>query len=247
MSGTDANAGSVLAELHDLGLLLAMIPEFEHVTGRVQHDVYHVYTVDVHSVAAVDRLHAIARGDVDDASALPAQLLADADRLDLLCLATLLHDIGKGRGGAHARIGAEMAPAVAARLGLGDDDAEAVAWLVREHLTLYHVATRRDPGDPATVASLVESVGDPWRLRALYLLTVADLSTTSPTAMTSWKARVLDELYRRVDDALRAGDPHLDQRLGTLRAEFAVACGAGRTKNTVELCLWSANRSERTL
>lgn len=205
VSGTETNEDSVLAELHDLGILLAMVPEFAHVTGRAQHDIYHVYTVDVHSVAAVDRLHAIARGDLDEELPMPAHVLADTDRIEILCLATLLHDIGKSRGGSHARVGADMAPSIAARLGLGPDDAATVAWLVAEHLTLYHAATRRDLGDPTTLASLVETVRDPWRLRALYLLTVADLSTTSPTAMTSWKARMLDELFRRVDDALSTG------------------------------------------
>lgn len=219
VSGTETNAGSVLAEMHDLGLVLAMVPEFAHVTGRVQHDVYHVYTVDVHSLAAVDRLHAIARGDLADEYPLPARLLADTDRIDILCLATLLHDIGKSRGGSHARVGADMAPPIAARLGLGPDDAAAVAWLVLEHLTLYHAATRRDLGDPATLAALVETVRDPWRLRALYLLTVADLSTTSPTAMTSWKARMLDELYLRVDEALHGGDAPHDDRVAALRAQ----------------------------
>jgi len=225
VSETETNAGSALAELHDLGLLLAMIPEFAHVTGRVQHDIYHVYTVDVHSVAAVDRLHAIARGEREDEFPLPTQLMADTDRVEILCLATLLHDIGKSRGGSHARIGADMAPAIAARLGLGPDDAAAVAWLVLEHLTLYHAATRRDLGDPATLTALVAAMGDPWRLRALYLLTVADLSTTSPTAMTTWKARVLDELYRRVDDALHAGAA-LDDRGATLRAQCLARCPA---------------------
>ncbi len=226
VSETEGNAGSVVAELHDLGLVLAMIPEFAHVTGRVQHDIYHVYTVDVHSVAAVDRLHAIARGEREEEFPLPTLLMADTDRVEILCLATLLHDIGKSRGGSHAKVGADMAPAVAARLGLGPDDAALVAWLVLEHLTLYHAATRRDLGDPATLTALVDAMGDPWRLRALYLLTVADLSTTSPTAMTTWKARVLDELYRRVDDALRA-DPSHGDRAATLRAQCLARCPAG--------------------
>ncbi len=218
VSGTETNEDSVLAEMHDLGLLLAMVPEFAHVTGRVQHDVYHVYTVDVHSVAAVDRLHAIARGDLAEEFPTPAHVLADTDRIEILCIATLLHDIGKSRGGSHARVGADMVPPIAARLGFGPDDRHTIAWLVAEHLTLYHAATRRDLGDPATLASLVDAVRDPWRLRALYLLTVADLSTTSPTAMTSWKARMLDELFRRVDDALSDGPSGAD-RVEALRAQ----------------------------
>ncbi|MFO0624906.1 MAG: [protein-PII] uridylyltransferase [Polyangiales bacterium] len=209
VSSAAENPGSVLAVVHDLGLLLAVIPEFEAVTARVQHDVYHVYTVDVHSVAAVDHLHALARGEHADALPQATARLADLDRRDLLCLATLLHDVGKAHGRHHARAGALMAGPIARRLGLGDDDADAVAWLVQEHLTLYHVATRRDLGDPDTTARFADLARHPWRLDALYLLTVADLSTTSPTAMTAWKARVLEELYARVAAALR-GRPEVD-------------------------------------
>lgn len=202
VSAAEQGAASVLAELHDLGLLLAIVPEFGPVTGRIHHDVYHVYTVDVHSVAALDRLHQIARGELSELYALPTRVLADLERRDLVCLATLLHDVGKGRGGDHSAVGAELAARIARRLLLSSEDADEVAWLVREHLTLYHLATRRDLSDPATLAQVIGLVRDPWRLRALYLLTVADLSTTSPTSMTTWKARMLDDLLRRAEEAM---------------------------------------------
>jgi [protein-PII] uridylyltransferase len=215
VSATEQGATSVLAELHDLGLLLALVPEFGPVTGRVHHDIYHVYTVDVHSVAAVDRLHQIARGEMREEFALAAHTLADLERRDLLTLATLLHDVGKGRGGDHSAVGAELARPIARRMGLDDEEAGQVAWLVQQHLALYHFATRRDLGDPATLAQITSLVGTSWRLRALYLLTVADLSTTSPTAMNSWKARMLDEVLRRTEEALggvtNAGHAHADE------------------------------------
>src|SRR5262249_26641845 len=115
---------------------------------------------------------------------------------------------------------------IARRLGLCPEDAEQVAWLVREHLSLYHLATRRDLGDPATLSHLTDLVGDAWRLRALYLLTVADLSTTSPTAMTSWKARMLDELLRRTDEALGRVDAHAVPQADELRRRAIAAAGA---------------------
>jgi [protein-PII] uridylyltransferase len=205
VSAAEQGEGSVLAELHDLGLLLAMVPEFAPVTGRVHHDVYHVYTVDVHSVAAVDRLHEMARGEHAEAFDNAALVLADVDRRSLLCLATLLHDVGKGRRGDHSAIGAQLVATIAPRLGLSTEDAECVAWLVRQHLALYHVATRRDLSDPETIAPVAKLVGSEWRLRTLYLLTVADLSTTSPTSMTTWKAKMLDELLRRTEEALAGG------------------------------------------
>ena len=236
VSETETNTGSVLAELHDLGLMLAMVPEFGHVTGRVQHDVYHVYTVDVHSIAALDRLHAIARGEKSDELALATRLIGGLDRRELVCLATLLHDIGKSRGKPHARVGADLSLTVARRLRLGEDDALTVAWLVLEHLTLYHAATRRDLGDPMTLAQLVETARDAWRLRALYLLTVADLSTTSPTAMTSWKARMLDELYVRVSEAQAAHPARFTNHAGALLIQ-AVANAPEEARPQVERLL----------
>lgn len=193
--------GSILRELHDVGLLLGMIPEFDPVVGRVHHDIYHVYTVDVHSVAAVDRLRTLARGELASEYPLACRIAGDNQRKIPLYVATLLHDVGKGAGGAgHSERGAEMSGAICARLGLSQEDAEEVRWLIAEHLTMYHIATRRDLDDPATVASFAETIaksgGSPLeRLQHLYLLTIADISTTSPTAMTSWKARMLDDLF----------------------------------------------------
>src|SRR5690606_29167171 len=193
---------SILRELHELGLMLAMVPEFEPLTGRVQHDVYHVYTVDVHSVAAVDRLRAIKRGDFTTELPLASRLAAELPRPTPLFLGVLLHDIGKTHGKDHSRKGAAMAGPIAERLGLSAVDVAHVVWLVEEHLSLYHWATRRDTSDPEVVAEIARSVGSLDRLRDLYLLTVADLSTTNPNAMTSWKARMLEDLYFAVASVL---------------------------------------------
>jgi len=197
---------SILAELHEVGMMLAMIPEFEPVTGRVQHDVYHVYTVDVHSVAAVDRLRAIKRGDYASQLPLASRLAAELPRPIPLFLGLLLHDIGKAHGKDHSRKGAEMAGPIAKRLGLSSVDVAHVVWLVEEHLSLYKWATRRDISDPEVIAEIARLVGSPDRLRDLYLLTVADLSTTNPKAMTSWKARMLEDCYLAVLAELEGGD-----------------------------------------
>ena len=168
--------GSILAELHDTGLLTAMIPEFIPVVGRVHHDVYHVYTVDIHSVAAVDRLRALTRGELSQQHPLASQLAAQVTRPAVLYLATLLHDIGKAIGGRdHARRGADMARTILLRLGFAQAEIEDVCLLILHHLVMYRVAARRDLEDPATVSEFVEEVRGAEGLRHLFLLTFADL------------------------------------------------------------------------
>jgi len=195
--------GSILGELHDVGLLLAMIPEFAPVVGRVHHDLYHVYTVDVHSVAAVDRLRALLRGELAEDHALAHRLAGEVDRRHVLCLATLLHDVGKAIGGTgHARRGAEMANLILTRMGFTPEDREAACQLVSKHLKMYLAAVRRDLEDPSTLAEFVREVQGRAGLRDLYLLTVVDLSTTSPTSMTKWKAGMLDALFHASDAQL---------------------------------------------
>jgi len=209
--------GSVVGELHEVGLLLAMIPEFMPVTGRVHHDVYHVYTVDVHSVAAVDCLRAICRGDLAHERPLASRLAAEIARPVPLFLATLIHDVGKGYPDAsgsrknHSVTGAELCDAILPRLGVVGDDAAEVRSLVLNHLAMYHVATRRDLDDPATTQDFTGHVRGREGLRDLYLLTVADITTTSPTAMTSWKARMLDELYFAADAHLAGTSDTFDK------------------------------------
>ena len=197
--------GSIAGELHETGLLLAMIPEFQPVTGRVHHDVYHVYTVDVHSVAAVDCLRAMCRGDLAHERPLACRLAAEIAQPAILFLAVLLHDVGKGYPDAsgsrknHSITGADMCDVILPRLGIGEAESREIHALVRDHLAMYHVSTRRDLDDPQTAADFCRTLLGREGLRNLYLLTVADITTTSPTAMTSWKSRMLDELYFAAD------------------------------------------------
>jgi [protein-PII] uridylyltransferase len=229
--------GSVIGELHEVGLLLAMIPEFMPVTGRVHHDVYHVYTVDVHSVAAVDCLRAICRGDLAHERPLASRLAAEIARPVPIFLATLLHDVGKGYPDAsgsrknHSVTGAELCDVILPRLGVVNDDAAEVRSLILNHLAMYHVATRRDLDDPSTAQDFCAHVHGREGLRDLYLLTFADITTTSPTAMTSWKARMLDELYF-------AADAHL---AGTSDVE-----GAARIERirSAALASWTGKKAE---
>lgn len=225
----EGKRASALKEMHALGLLTAMIPEFLPVVGRVHHDLYHVYTVDVHSVAAVDRLAALSRGELTREHPLASRLAAETARPAMLAFATLLHDVGKAIGGKdHSVRGAEMARTILARLDFKDEDIDEACALIFEHLTMYRLATRRDVDDPSTAAEMIAAVRGREGLRDLFLLTVADVSTTSPTSMTSWKAHMLEELYMAADGALSGVPQHEELAARASRAVLELADSTGR-------------------
>jgi [protein-PII] uridylyltransferase len=222
------------------------------VTGRVHHDVYHVYTVDVHSVAAVDRLRQLARGELAQEMPLASRLAAEIARPRPLFLATLLHDVGKGWPDAsgsrknHSKTGAELCDRILPRLGLTPEEVDEARQLVNDHLLLYQVATRRDLDDPATIEEFSAGLRGREGLRNLYLLTVADLSTTSPTAMTSWKARMLDELYFAAEAHLEGKPPQADaDRLDRVKA--AVRAASAGTTRASAMDAYLASMPERYL
>jgi [protein-PII] uridylyltransferase len=223
---TKLRGGSVLQELHDVGLLVAMVPEFSPVVGRVHHDVYHTYTVDVHSVAVVDHLRALVRGELAHEHPLASRLAAEISRSAVLFFAALLHDIGKDEGGkAHSERGATLTRIVLSRLGLAEPDIREVEHLVLKHLRMYHVATRRDIDDPETLIAFCEEVHGREGLRELYLLTICDVSMTSMGALTSWKARVLEQLYLAADSLLTSNRAlHGEERAEEVRAAVRALC-----------------------
>jgi [protein-PII] uridylyltransferase len=202
-----AAAHSLLEEMNDVGLLAALFPDWEGVVGRVQHDLYHVYTVDQHSLYSVAAIKALVRGDPDVAKAYPTAVLAAraVKSRPLLYLAALLHDIGKPKGAGHAAKGAPLAAAVARRLGFDAGAVEDITFLVRHHLYLAHVSTRRDLEDEHLIACVATLCETEERLRMLYLVTFADLKSIGPQNLTSWKEELLRDLYRRTLTCLRRG------------------------------------------
>ena len=197
---TQLRHDSPLGDMHDVGLLTTFIPEFLPLVGRVHHDVYHVLTVDAHSIKAVDLLRRLARGESSDPHGVVRRLATEMVRPRVVFCAVLLHDVGKAIGHKdHAVRGAPIAFEVARRLGLSADDAHEVAHLVRHHLALYHFATRRDIDDPELFEEIARIVHGPEGLRELMLLTYVDVSTTSPDAMTEWKATLLERLLTNVE------------------------------------------------
>jgi [protein-PII] uridylyltransferase len=226
---------SILTELHDIGILLAMVPEFSPVVGRVHHDIYHVYTVDAHSIAAVDRMRALARGELTREHPLASRIAAELARPQVTFMAALLHDIGKDTGGRqHSERGFDLTRPILERLGVAEHDIVEIQHLVLMHLRMYHVASRRDLDDPKTISDFSADVHGPEGLKELYLLTVCDVATTSPTALTSWKDRMLEELYRRSLQNLEGQASRRGERAQGLRDSALALCPAAGERAFLE-------------
>src|SRR6185312_2481488 len=180
----DTRNPSLLEEAHDLGLLACVMPEWAPCTARVQHDLYHVFTVDQHQLYAVGRLKALARGELGEELPTASQAMREVKRKEALYLGTLLHDVGKPLGKGHSETGAKLANAVATRCGLSAEDVSQTEFLVKKHLLLSHLSQRRDLNDVAMLANLAQELNDEETLRELYLLTVADMSMVAPGNLT---------------------------------------------------------------
>ena len=200
---------SALEVMHQLGVLNAIMPEWAPCTCRVQHDLYHVYTVDQHQLYAVAMMKRLARGELAEQYPVATTLIHEVTRPAPLYLGTLLHDVGKPLGKGHAEKGAVIAGIIGRRLGMTPADVELAEFLVRQHLTMSHLSQRRDLADAQVIARFAERVGDEERLIQLYLLTVCDTAMTAPNNLSAWK----DELLR---DLMLRGRSHLRGRRGDL-------------------------------
>jgi [protein-PII] uridylyltransferase len=210
---------SRMEQMQDLGLLAAIMPEWEPSTGRVQHDIYHVYTVDQHALYAVGRMHALARGDHAAAFPVPTETIKDIKRPVALALGTLLHDVGKPYGSPHSEIGAGLAITICRRLGIEEQDIKRIEFLVRQHLVMGQMSQRRDLEDLGMISDFAALCGDEENLRELYLLTFCDLASVAPDAMSSWKETLLAELFTRTLTFLRRGPDLLGSERAGLVAE----------------------------
>ena len=193
---------------------------FRRIVGQMQHDLYHMYTVDQHILMVLRNMRRFAV--VEHAHEYPfcSQLIANFERPWVLYVAALFHDIAKGRGGDHSVLGEEDARGFCAKLGLRDADIDLIAWLVRWHLVMSVTAQRQDITDPDVVHRFAVQVEDVERLDHLYLLTIADIAGTNPKLWNAWKDQLLADLYVATRYALRAGlerPPHAAARIAACR------------------------------
>ena len=199
------NPETTLRRMNEAGVFGRFVPEFGRVVAQMQHDMYHVYTVDEHSIRAIGVLARIESGEYADDHPLSAEVVHKIQMRRVLYLAVLLHDIAKGRGGDHSVLGAEIAERLAPRLGLDAAETETASWLVRWHLVMSSTAFKRDLDDPKTIEDFVAVVQSPERLRLLLVLTVADIRAVGPGVWNGWKGQLLRELYWRAEEFMLGG------------------------------------------
>jgi [protein-PII] uridylyltransferase len=209
--------------LNEVGFLSRYIPDWARIVGLMQFDTYHVFTVEEHTIEAIGVLNQLDRGELEEAVPVASELISQLQSRRALYVATLLHDIAKGRGGDHSELGARVVLEVCPRLGLSTEETETVSWLVLNHLLVSQTAFKRDIDDPKTILDIAEVVQSPERLRLLLVLTVADMRAVGPKVWNGWKATLLRELYWRVAEVLAGGLSVPERDVRVARAKQSAA------------------------
>jgi len=232
-----------LRRMNRYGILGLYLPEFGHIVGQMQHDLFHIYTVDAHTLNLIKHLRKLQYTEVSEKFPLASKIMARLPKPELIYLAGLYHDIGKGRGGDHSELGAVDAQAFGERHQLPAWDTRLIVWLVSNHLVMSTTAQRKDLSDPQVIHDFAQFVGDEVHLDYLYVLTVADINATNPTLWNSWRASLLRQLYTETKRALRRGlENPVDREEQIRRTQIAaldILVRNGTDPDDVEQ-LWSA-------
>ncbi len=194
-----------LRRMNRYGVLAAYLPEFANIVGRMQYDLFHIYTVDVHTLFVLRNVRRFSVPEHADWQPNCSKIFPTLEQPEILYIAALFHDIAKGRGGDHSELGAEDAERFCNNHGLSPTATQTVIWLIRNHLLMSMTAQRMDISDPAIIREFALKVGDQKTLDYIYLLTVADISGTNPELLSSWRSRLLLELYLRTRHVFRHG------------------------------------------
>ncbi len=208
-----------LRGMNQTSILGRYLPNFRRIIGQMQHDLFHVYTVDQHILMVVRNVRRFTMTEHAHEYPFCSQLMANFGQPWLLYVAALFHDIAKGRGGDHSLLGMADARQFCRDHSLSDDETELVVFLVQNHLSMSHVAQKQDLSDPDVIAAFATSVKDERHLTALYLLTVADIRGTSPKVWNAWKGKLLEDLYRMTLRVLGGEAPSADHELRNRQQE----------------------------
>lgn len=212
---------TTLKRMNDAGVFGRFIPDFGRVVAQMQYDMYHVYTVDEHTIHAIGILHGVETGKFTNEHPAASEAAGDIRSRRALYIAVLLHDVAKGRGGDHSELGAGVAEQLAPRLGLDAWETETVVWLIRYHLLMSRTAFKRDIDNPKTVTDFVDLVQSPERLRMLLLLTDVDIHAVGPGIWNNWKAGLLGDLYYRALEVMEMpGGQPMDRRVERAKARL---------------------------
>jgi len=207
------NVSPTLDLMHELGVLGAFIPEFGRLTCLVQHELYHRYTVDVHTLRTLRELDQLFAATADPAALKYRQALHETATPQLLYLILLLHDIGKGEGvRGHDEAGVRISEPILRRLGISESKTQIALYIIKHHLLMGRFCQTRDLDDPQTAAALAEHVGDPERLRYLYVHTFCDARGVGDALWNSYKDQLHTTLYRRTMEHMRLGDDEIQTR-----------------------------------
>ncbi|MEJ2525358.1 MAG: [protein-PII] uridylyltransferase [Desulfuromonadales bacterium] len=201
-----SGVAKTLRDMHHVAFLNKYIPEFSRIYCMVQHDAYHVYTVDIHSIFAVEEVEKLWRGDYSESRPLLTRVAQDIGKPELLVLAVLFHDIGKGEGKDHSNRGAEMMPKIARRLHLSKEDSARLVFLVRHHLAMAHISQRRDLNDIRLIQDFANSMEMAENLKMLFILTFADIKAVGPDVWSEWKGHLLQDLYEKTYETMERGN-----------------------------------------
>jgi [protein-PII] uridylyltransferase len=227
-----------LRRMNQYGVLGRYLPVFGRIVGRMQHDLFHVYTVDEHILMVVRNLRRFAVPEMAHEYPLCSRLISEFERPEVLYIAGLFHDIAKGRGGDHSRLGMADARRFCREHGICAEDTELIVWLVEDHLFMSSVAQKQDLSDAAVITAFVQRVATARRLVALYLLTVADVRGTSPKVWNAWKAKLLEDLFRAARRKLDAAAEPAENTLQAKQARVVTRLNAYAIPHNAHLRLW---------
>ena len=192
---SSTNLSTILKKLKQLGLMRLLIPEFGLIEGQMQFDMFHVYTVDEHTFKVVRNMRQMQIGKVDPSLKIEHELVNKLPKIELLYLAGIFHDLGKGKGGDHSEIGEKIVEKFCKRLNFSLHDTELLSWLVKNHLIMSSISQKTDVHDPETITNFTKNVNTIEKLNYIYMLTINDIRGTNPTLWNSWKHDLLKQLF----------------------------------------------------
>jgi len=207
------NLSTILKKLKQLGLMKLLIPEFGGIEGQMQFDMFHVYTVDEHTLKVVRNMRQMQIGKIDQAMKIEHELINKLPKIELLYLAGIFHDLGKGKGGDHSKIGEEIVGKFCKRLKFSIHDTELLCWLVKNHLIMSSISQKTDVHDPETIINFTKNVNSLEKLNYIYMLTINDIRGTNPTLWNSWKHDLLKQLFMSSRRKLNLEETQLNQSI----------------------------------